>query len=215
MTTALQIINDAYERMNRLSPGETLSADDAGFGLTRLNLLLDGLSARPRFLFKTSITTATQTGHITLGAGSWAAVSPGATISSVTVDDRQIDPLSMPRYHAIQSPTVTGSPSLYAFDGLSTIYLYPVPNGQEISIAQLVTASQFADLTTEYTLPAGYKDFLGAKLAVRLARTVIGKVPIELEREAREAEGSLPGYMPQILDAYGYTQPRGASILDG
>lgn len=52
MTRALDIIIDAYERCNRLSPGETLSADDAAFGLRRLNLLVDELSAHPLFLFK-------------------------------------------------------------------------------------------------------------------------------------------------------------------
>lgn len=41
MTRALDIIIDAYERCNRLSPGETLSADDAAFGFRRLGLLVD------------------------------------------------------------------------------------------------------------------------------------------------------------------------------
>ena len=74
---AIDIITDAYERCNRLSPGETLSADDAAFGLRRLNLLIDELSAQPLFLFKDTLTSAAQTGNITLGVGAWAAIAAG------------------------------------------------------------------------------------------------------------------------------------------
>ena len=69
---ALAIIIDAYERCNRLSPGETLGADDAAFGFRRLNLLVDEMSASNTFLFKSVLTSAAQAGAITLGAGARA-----------------------------------------------------------------------------------------------------------------------------------------------
>ncbi len=216
MTTALEIITDAYERMNRLSPGETLSGDDAAFGLRRLNLMLDEFGTQGQMLYKSVITAAAQTGNITLGAGSWAAIAPGDQIVSVTVDGLPIDKLSMAQYHAIEDNIGTGSPSQYAYDGLSTIYFDPVPTGQGVRIMSLAGASTFADTTTEYTLPKGYKSMFGACLAVRLAPAILGKLPQELIRAEREARSGVSSYKPAILDVGSYAySPRRSSILTG
>ena len=74
---SLDIIQDAYERLNRLSPGEVLDPDTAAFGLRRLNLMVDELSAIQQFLFQDVILSAPQTGSITLAQGPWAAIASG------------------------------------------------------------------------------------------------------------------------------------------
>lgn len=202
---AIDVIQDAYERLNRLSPGETLNADDAAFGFRRLNLLVDGWSARQEFLYQSVLTSAVQTGNITLAAGSWATIPVGTDILSIKVDGVDISKLTMQQYSGLYSPTTTGSPVLWAFDGLATVYLNPVPTGQTIQILTRTGVATFADQTTTYTATQGYQDALGAALAVRLAPTVLGKLPGELVRAERSAMLGVMSYTPAVLDVYGYT----------
>jgi hypothetical protein len=215
MTTALQIITDAFDRLNRLSPGETLSDDDADFALRRLNSMRDELGTQGQVLYKSVTTTAAQTGNITLGAGSWAAIAPGSTIVSCTVEGLPIERWNMQQYHESADAT-TGSPRRYAPDGLSTVYLYPLATGQDVSLLTLAGASEFADLSTDYVLPPGYKSMYGACLAVRLAPTLLGKTPPDLLRAEREARSGIASYTPAIIDARSYSySPGGYSILNG
>ena len=213
---AIDIIQDAYERMNRLYPGETLSADDADFGLRRLNLLVDEWSAKHQFLYRSVLTSAAQTGHITLAAGSWAAIPVGAEIVSVSVDNIPISPLTMQQYAGLVDPAATGTPVAWAQDGLSTVYLYPVATGQTVQLLTRVTATAFADLTTTYTAPPGYEAAMGASVAVRLAPTVLGEVPGHLLRAERLALSGIMGYEPAVVNygSYQEAKPSG-DILNG
>lgn len=205
--TALSVITDAYERCNRLSPGETLSADDAAFGLRRLNSLVDEMSAKAQFLYKNVQTSAAQTGDITLGAGSWVAINPGDEIVSVAADNFPLRPITMQQYNELYVPTTTGTPNVWAQDGLSTVHFYPSPNGQTIRILTRAGVAAFADATTVYTVPAGYAAFLGAALAVRVAPTLLGKLPPELVRAEKVCMDAIDGYQPAIVDVTSYTRP--------
>ena len=98
MTRAIEIITDAYERCNRLSPGETLSADDAAFGFRRLNLLVDEMSGQNGFLFRSVLTSAAASGVITLGVGAWAAISPSDEVVSATANNLVLSPITMRQY---------------------------------------------------------------------------------------------------------------------
>ena len=144
MTRALDIIIDAYERCNRLSPGETLSADDAAFGFRRLGLLVDELSAQSLCLFRDVLTSATQTGSITLGAGSWAAIAPGSQIISAACDNLPVMQITMQQYNEQYRPAVTGSPALYAHDGFAAVFLWPEPAGQVITLQTRSTVSELS-----------------------------------------------------------------------
>lgn len=201
---ALSIIIDAYERCNRLSPGETLGADDAAFGLRRLNLLVDELSAQNLFLYRDTITSAAQTGDITLGAGVWAALSPGDEIISASANNVPLSPVTMQQYNALYQPATSAQPAVYAQDGLSTVYLYPQPNGQTIRLQTRVGVKAFADLTTSYMLPNGYASALGAGLAVRIAPSVLGAIPAGLLRAEKLAMGAVSHYEPAILSTNSY-----------
>ena len=199
-----------------LSPGEALSADDSAFGLRRLNLLADELSAQSLFLFRDILTTNAQTGHITLGAGSWTAISPSDRIISVSVAKLPIDGITMTQYAAVYDKTTSGSPTLWAHDGLSTVYFWLVPNGQSIQIQTQKGVASFADLATEYTAANGYANYLGAALAVRIAPTksAAGVTPNMLRAE-KAASSGVKGYKPAIVDAYAYCNSAGGSTLNG
>ena len=204
--TALVVIQDAYARCNRLSPGETLSADDADFGFTRLNILVDEMSANALFLYRSFLTSATvSASSFTLGSGSWAAIPSGTEIISATADDTPMSPITMMQYNQIYDTTLAGIPTVYAQDGLSTVFLYPVPTSSTIKIQTRVGVSAFADQTTAYTVPPGYQAALGASLAVRIAPNIIGKIPPDLLRAELACRTSLPGYKPAILDVLPFT----------
>jgi hypothetical protein len=206
---ALDIITDAYERCNRLSPGEVLVADDAAFGFRRLTMLIDELSAQNLYLYKNTLTAAVQTGHITLGAGDWASINPGDQIVSAACQNLPIDPITIQQYNERHRPSVSGVPTVYAHDGNATVYLWPAPAGLTITLQTRNTVSQFADQTTDYTLPDGWANALGAALAVRIAPNILGQVPPTLLRAERAAMGAVSRYEPAILDADGYNRTRG------
>jgi hypothetical protein len=205
---ALSIIVDAYERCNRLSPGEALNADDAAFGFARLNTLVDKLSAKAPFLFQSVLTEAEQSGPITLGAGVWAAIAPGTEIVSATTNGVPLAPITMRQYNELAAPTATGTPQVYAQDGLSTVYLWPVPVGATIKLQTRIGVATFADQTTEYTMPPGYADALGAALAVRIAPTTLGNVPPHLTAQETASMTAINKYEPAIVDVGSFTHGR-------
>ncbi len=208
--TAGDILQDAMERVNRLSPGETINGDDAARYLRRLNVIVDELSAKDQFLYKNVLTSSAQTGHVTLGAAPWTAIAPGDRIVSASVDGLAIHPLTMQQYNGLQSPADTGSPTYYAQDGLSTVYLYPVPTGQTLQLQTLTGVAEFADLTTAYTVPDGYRAALGARLAVRI--TPPARVTPQMLREETQALAGITRYQPAILNMAGSSRAR---ILTG
>lgn len=207
--TARSVIVDALERLNRLAPGETPDADVLDVSLRRLNLLVDELSASGQFLFRSVLTSAAQTGHITLGSGSWAAILPGTDVVGCIVDDLPISRWTMAQYQANYLPAETGSPAYFAHDGHQTIYFWPVPDGQTVGLLTLAGVAEFADLSTSYTVPKGYANMLGAHLAVRLAPSLIGRLPPELLKAEKDSKPT--SYVPAIIGAAG---PR-SNILNG
>ncbi len=205
---AIDIIRDAFERCNRLSPGETLNADDTAFGLRRLNLLVDEMAGQKLYLYQTTRTSNAQSGHITLGTGVWAAIPAGEEVISATANNLVLSPITMQQFNELYQPTVTGTPSVWAQDGLSTVYLWPVPNGQTIKLQTRGGVATFVDESTDYTAPAGYKSAMGAALAVRIAPSVIGKVPPNLIADERKLIGGLGHYAPAIINVSTFTGSR-------
>jgi hypothetical protein len=218
---ALDAIQDAYSRLNRLSPGETLGPDEAAFAFTRLNLLADEMSANNLFLYRDLLTSASVTSTITLGAGSWTAILPGEDIVSAALvtagGNTPLDPIDARQYNTwLGLPGTTGDPRLYYYDGLATVTFFPVPTAKTIQLQTRKGVAEFADLnTTAYTVPPGYKSLLGASLAVRLAPPVLGKLPPDLLRAEKACLSLVSKYDPAILSVYGYTSGRPASILLG
>jgi hypothetical protein len=201
-------IKDAYGRCNRLSPGETLYADDLARGLDELNIIVDELSVKTRFLYKAVFTSAAQTGNITLAAGSWAALPSGIEIFNAYCDNAPLDYVTPERFATIRLPATNGIPRLWTYDGFSGVSLCPQPTGQTIKLETRSGVTSFADLTTEYVVPPGYQAYLGARLAIKL-HPVIAKLSEldvrRLEREERRAETAIQEVVPAIIDATNYT----------
>ncbi len=207
--TALAIIQDAYARMNRLSPGEALSADDAAFAFARLNVFVDELAGQNLYLFHDVLTSNVQSGPITLGTAPWAGITPGDEIVSVTQNNVALSPITMQQYNELYQPGIQGPPSVYAVDGFATVYFWPVPNGQTIKIQSRTGIQQFADQTTVYVFPDGWNAALGAGLAVRCAPAILGQIPASLELAEKRCLDGVDFYDPKIIDVDAFTGPRG------
>lgn len=203
MPTARTIIELALEGMNKLSPGESLNADLAAMCLRRLNAIADdwstGREMPPQDLIVSGAVTGTS---LTLGAGSFAAISPGDEVMSAQADGYRMDPITMAQYNNIITKTQTGRPDFFAPDGLSTVYLYPAPTGNTINLLVRKAFTQFVDLDTNYTMPSGYQGAFAASLAVALAPALLGGIPPDLLRAERKAMFNVQGanVRPAILN---------------
>lgn len=208
---ATQLIEDGYRRCNRLSPGEVLNADDLDRGLDDLNVIVDELSVKERFLFKSVFTSAVQSSNITLGIGSWAALPPGIEIFGAYSDNVPLDYTTPERFAAVRLPATTGVPHMWTYDGFNAVSLYPVPTGQTIKLRTGSSVSTFADLETDYTLVPGYRAYLGARLAVKLhpsiAKLTAAEIA-ELRLEERRAAQAIQEIRPAVIDLTSYSPSR-------
>jgi hypothetical protein len=134
----------------------------------------------------------------------------GATYSDGT-QDICLDEMTMAQYHALPQKTTAGQPQYWAHDGQSTVYFYPAPSSQSVTLRTLAAVSDFADLDTDYTMPKGYLSALQAMLAERMAPTVLGDIPQAVARSARAGRLRLKmGIEPEIV--YG---ARTGNVLTG
>lgn len=207
MTTARSIISGALRfHLNRLSPGETLDADLADVCLEALNSIADEMNGDETMLWRQILTAAAVTGTTgTLGT-TWATIAPGTQILGASysdgANDIPIDELTMAQYHAIPVKSTAGQPQYWAHDGQSTIFFYPAPTGQSVTLRTGSPVSDFADLDTDYVMPQGRKSAFQALLAERLAPSVLGDIPPAVSRAARKARlGLKAGAKPEVIES--------------
>ena len=207
MTTARTVISGALRfGLNRLSPGETLDADTADVCLEALNSIADELSGGKTMLWREVLTAGTVTAVTgTLGT-TWSTLAPGAQILGATYSDGtqdiMIEPLTLAQYHLIAQKTTAGQDIQYfAHDGQSLVYFYPVPTSRSVTLRTMAAVSAFADLDTDYVMPAGYRSGFEALLAERMAPTMVGDVPAAVARRARAARMAMLAFAkPAIIE---------------
>ena len=197
MTTARQIITSALTTgLNRLSAGETLDSDLAAVCLSALNDVVDALNGSGGLLWKQAATTQAVTGSAVL-LSVWG-LDPGATISLVTQNNWPVNPTT---YEALQTLVPqAGTPTLYASDGLS-LHFYPAPVSLPVTVLTKESAAEFADLDTDYTMPAGWRSGLAALLAEEVAEQVVGSLSAVVARKASAARRRLSAKVePAIIN---------------
>jgi len=199
-TTGTEIVGDAFALLNVFLPGESLPPADGAYGLRLLNDVLDELSNRAQFIpiisrnaFPMVSSQGGPSNPYTIGPGgnfnvprppnqkSIVSANLVLTVSTPNVriplgiyTDDAYDANAIPDLANIQptglyyNPTYTGD--------LGSIFLWPVPtvnyNLLELFLQQPV--AQFADLTTTYYVPDGWKKALKYNLADNL-QTPYGK----------------------------------------
>lgn len=223
--TARDIITDALRfHLNRLSPGETLSPEVADFALAALNNIVDEWDGSGAQLFRevlsesiSGISAATAT-----LSTAWSGIAPGEQILGATVAyspglDVPLDPITMAQYHAIAMKATATYPSCYAHDGADTIYFYPVPTGQKVTLRVRQAISFFAGLDEVYVMPLGYRAAFAACLAALLAPTMNPELLAICERRAAAARHRITtaNLAPAIVDTCDLDTGPVARILRG
>lgn len=187
MTTALDIITDAYQMLGVYGTSDTLSSGDSTLGLTTLNDMLDSWSNESLTTFATleqSFTLVPGQQSYTIGAGGQINLTRPIRIlegpGSAYVQDSngnnypmEVVPRDKWNQYTNRSSLVTSDfPSVLFYDNqypLGTINVAPFPQTAYTcffdSYLQLV---DLANLTTSISLPPGYVLAMKTNLAVAL-----------------------------------------------
>jgi hypothetical protein len=182
ITTALDLIKKALKQLRVLGVGDTLSDVEAQDSLDTLNLMLESWSLDRLFVYQ-----ETQRAFSTVNGQASYTVGPGAQFDmptrplkltsaftrsqgidyqmSILTDATQYDGL-------VNKLIVTSFPNYIWYEQtypLGTIYFFPVPSGNPVYLRFWDQVQAFPDLTTQITLPIGYKECMAYNLAVSLA----------------------------------------------
>jgi hypothetical protein len=184
--TALDIIKDAYDLINIISPGEEPDADDVQRSLKALNSIIDSWNNQRLMLYSiknvTGNLTANKIPHTIGATGADITLDRPLRIEKAFVRvaglTNPIDyPLTQDDNNRYQEYTIkltkVSYPTNFYYEPtypLASIYLYPV-QGQalELHMSVWMQLTEFAALTTEAVLPMAYEAALKYKLAVDLA----------------------------------------------
>ncbi len=217
MSTAREIITGALSfGLNRLSPGETLDADTGAMCLDALNHLADEFNGRGSFLFREILTAGTVTSVTGTISSTWNLI-PGVQILGAyytdSGQDTDIAPITLAQYACITDKDQPGDPEVYAFDGYDTVRFYPVPTSLSVTLRTKAYFANFADLDTDYGMPAGYKAAFSDMLAEKVGPSLVGELSPRTVRNAANARKRLTAQAanPAIISG-GHRVP---SILTG
>lgn len=199
MTTALQIINEAFEEIGVKEVGQSLPAEDADRGLRLLNRVL-GTWATMRLLAPYSTTVSvpmTGAASYTIGpTGGLVAARPVKILSAVARDaygmDYSVAVIDKARWDAIPDKTTTGGPPRFVWYDASIpngrVYVYPLADSAyTLRLEAQALLASFANLSTDVTLADGYFNAMSLALAVAAAPGYSVQVSADLQRAATSA----------------------------
>lgn len=184
--SARSLIEDALTEINILASGETLSAEDASFGLRALNRVLDQMAAERLMIHKTTRTTwtiATSTQNYTVGSSATINVVRPTYLDRVNFIDTSVSStVELPllsttdaEWQGIVDKGQTAElPIRWYYNPTyptGTLSLWPIPTSSTLT-GVLYAPQQVAEatgLSTTMQMPAGYREMMVTRLAVRLA----------------------------------------------
>jgi len=180
VTTATQIITTALRHLGKLSAGASPSASELSDGLSDLNDLLETWATEPLMLHYQSNESFTLSGaqSYTIGSGGTFNTTRPVRILSAYVREGTTDyPVRVMtdrmEYDRICQKATTGRPEVLYYeptDPLGTVFVYPVGDSTHtLYLNNQAQLTAFADVTTSYDLPPGYKSCLQYNLAVDIA----------------------------------------------
>lgn len=201
MTTANKIISQALGLLGVRSSVDPVSGADAAISLERLNTMLDAWRTQSLFAFAQQTIAGTlpaATATRTIGPAGQLVADPRPIRiedgSRFTRDgtDYPIRPISQAEYDRISSKADAGlGPEVVAFNPTmpaGLLSFYPLADAPvSLSLVVLQQVSQFAALTTDYTLPPGYERALVFSLAEEVSPDFERDVPPIVARNARNA----------------------------
>jgi len=205
MATARDLITSALLDLSVIAEGETPSTAATDSGLDALNALLDQFRAERLMIHtitRTTWTISSGTGTYTVGTGGNVNVARPVSIDHVGLIDTSttpdtehlLTPLSDDDYARIPYKAQTATqPTHWYYNptvALGSLILWPSPTDTTLQGALYARGAltEFADLTTDYALPPGYRRAFIKNLAMELAPSYGRQTPQELAVAALEAK---------------------------
>jgi hypothetical protein len=202
MTTALAIITGALQELGVVGAGDSLSAEDSSVSLLALNVLADAWLTEPNYMYATTTVSASLSAgdtSLTIGASQDLntarpiRLEQGCFVTSSGID-YPLAVITEAEYNAISDKSLSGAwPEVCFYDGGSptgNVYFYPT-GACTVKLNVLTQLSQFADLTTSYTLPPGYERAFKFTLAEEVANTFRAKLTSVTARNAKQARRAI------------------------
>lgn len=209
MTKARVIVRNALTfGLNKLSPGEQEDADLFGRCLDALGSIVDEVNGGKLLLWREVFTPSSAISGASAQLGvAWPSLSSGDEIIGVTVQyatgqDVPVSYITMAQYESIPVKATASLPQVCAFDGAATVYFYPAATGQVVTLRTKQAASTFADLDTDYVMPAGYQSAYEALLAEKMAPTLAPSMLAIASTKASAARRRIAGQViePAIIN---------------
>jgi hypothetical protein len=185
MTTALDMITDAFGKLGVYAPGEQLTAADSAQGLSSLNQMLDSWSNENLTCYailEQNLTFVPGQFQYTIGPGGFVngprplsiIPTPGSVyILDTSGNQYGVDVIPREQWNMRGSRNTNSNfPDVLFYDPqfpLGLLNFDPIPNiGYQVFFDSYLQLSDFAGLTTVLSLPPGYQLAITSNLAVAL-----------------------------------------------
>lgn len=199
MTTARDIISDAFKKIHVLGRGQSLDPDEANDALTTLNDILALLSVDGCGTYQEIQETFSFMGGqnvYTIGSGqdfdTTIPVDITAAYATVGDTDYNLTKIGETRYASFaDKDEVTTSPTYFYFDGnypVAKIYFVGAPSTGTVTLFSRKPLTSFDTLDTVFAMPAQYKTLLVHELAVYVAPYFEREASATVRRIADEAK---------------------------
>ena len=190
MTTANELIQDAYREIGVIGQGKTMSAYLGQAGLRMLNRMLGIWSTQPNLVVERvgeDLSITVSASSYTIGSGGdFNTTRPEEILDAyirVGNTDYPLDIFTMQEYNDIPTKGQGAIPENIWYEPaypLGTIYFDWKPSvDNTLHINSLKPLTSIATLATSFSLPEGYDDAIMYSLAVRLAPSN-GKNPSQI-----------------------------------
>lgn len=216
MSTALDLIKTAAQKLGAVESGESLTAEEANDGLNVLNSMLDGLSIEKRYIYQIqqeSLTWPASTSSRTIGsggnftttrperieAGTYFRDSGSNDYPVIVTEDRVI-------FDQITYKSVTSTyPQILFYDKafpLGILNVYPIPDVElTLKLNSWKSLQSFTSLTTDLSMPKGYQWMIENNLAIALEPVFQMTAPDSVVRAANKSLAAITRVNTQELIA--------------
>lgn len=201
MTTALSIITSAMQKAGIITKNESPSSDEASDALVALNDLLSSWSTESTSIVAPTLEDFPFTGatSYTIGVGGdFNTTQPVQIIRAYARNgtlDYDMTQITQENYTEISLKSLTGVPDLFTYDNaypLGTLKFYPVPlSDYRLYILSEKPITAFSTLSTDISLPAGWRRALVYNLAIDLAPEYGQAISGDTAGIARQAKGHI------------------------
>lgn len=204
MTTALDMITRAMRLIGAIGEGETVTPYDAQTGLDALNSMLDSWSLDELAVYQIQQEQFTLTPSVasyTIGSGgAFNTVRPvqirGGFYRDASSNDYPFSVIELNQWNGLTPKNQLGYNIEYLYYSpaypLGSINLWPVPQeAGTLFIDSLKALQSFANLTTQLSLPPGYKRMIEYNLAVEIAPEFERSVSAEVAKIAQDSKAAV------------------------